>query len=301
MPVDQELIDVANGDMALATSLDHALPRAESMSSKIERWTVDPQSPCHLFKLPKELRLDIYELALEEQDTYLDRYGKPILRIPEPQWLLHELPKDTENPSPEHSSLKELGNIFHLLHGHLWCHTNLPSLGIDTHKLRPSAAPVEWRCIKDLQVTFTTEGLTAQWRDNARCLPGAFICMPSLNRVTSHFEDIAERFHILRDLAETAHSQWKFQLGGKRKGYCLKAHGSIKEYSWRGLWDTDLSFWPPMITPPVAYSRVNAPVGTIGGISRAEYIDTFVEFERRHRHKISGGFINHSFWDLIDL
>ncbi|KAM0342651.1 hypothetical protein ACHAPU_009381 [Fusarium lateritium] len=391
MPIEQELIDAANGNMILATSLDHALPREESMSSRIERWTVDSQSSSVLFKLPPELRLAIYELVFAEHDTYLDQHGKPLLSFAEPQWLLHELPEDTERPLPEHSSLKELDNIFYILpdvfvarqtrcnglgeelgwlspsvaprrfqhtellrtcrqvfieardtlmknatlrafhnslggcswlqwpvtvlhtHFHTWpisgikhmtryaanritslelhirtCHVDRSWFGIVTRR-------EEWRCIKDLRITFSTEGLDAGWKNKARCLPDAFICMPRLNRVTFHFEGLAERFHVLREMAKMAQSQWKFQLGGKMKGYCLEAQGSIKVYSWRGLCNTDDSFGADT---PEGWSTVNIPVGTMGGFSRAEYADAIVEC--RDRYKRSGVSINRPFSDLDD-
>ncbi|KAF4996054.1 hypothetical protein FGRMN_4716 [Fusarium graminum] len=374
----QELMDALNGDMFLATRLDAASPRTESMSSKIERWTVDTQSSCTLFKLPPELRLDIYDLALAEHDTYLDRYGERLLPVStQPQWLLHELPEDTEGPLPEHSSLKELDNIFYMVDGLVASTTREHGLGGGgTSWLSPSVTPrrfqhtellctcrrifIEardtlmknatlrafdncyggrnwlqwpvtelrtplysgryipgfknvtrswfhavtrqnaWRCIKDLHMTFSTKDLTADWKKNARCRPHVFIRMPSLNRVTFHFEGVAERFHVLRELAEMAQSQWKFRLSGKMKGHCLRAQGSIKVHSWRGLCDSDDSH-RTAYKPHGTWSTVNAPVGTIGGMSHAEYMDAFAGFERRHRSKSSDSSLNHSMWDLDDL
>ncbi|KAM0563723.1 hypothetical protein ACHAPJ_001455 [Fusarium lateritium] len=123
------------------TELDHFLSEKESMSSQAVRWTIDPQESSPLFNsLPPEIRTDIYRFALSEHDTNLDRQGNALVPIPEPQWLMCELPEDTHKPALSHSSLKDIPDVFHYFQDDKHPH-NFDDEDVVPKWLRPGAAP----------------------------------------------------------------------------------------------------------------------------------------------------------------
>ncbi|RSL43094.1 hypothetical protein CEP53_011858 [Fusarium sp. AF-6] len=90
-------------------SLEEIPSSARSMSTRAARWTIDPQDTSPLFdRFPPEIRQKIFSYALSEHDSHFDIQGQPRVGfpVPEPKWLVCELPADTFKPMPEHSSLE---------------------------------------------------------------------------------------------------------------------------------------------------------------------------------------------------
>lgn len=111
MEDDDDLVEMARGDLEFLQLLREIMPPNVSMSIQAARWTADPQDSCPLFaRFPSEIRQQIFSLALSEHDSHLDIHGRPRVRfpIPEPNWLVCELPASTSKPMPEHSSLENI-------------------------------------------------------------------------------------------------------------------------------------------------------------------------------------------------
>ncbi|EEU34144.1 uncharacterized protein NECHADRAFT_85713 [Fusarium vanettenii 77-13-4] len=108
---DDDLVEMANGDLEFLQLLREAMPREASMSIQATQWTIDPQDSCPLFaRFPFEIRQEIFSYALSEHDSHFDIHGQPRVGfpIPEPKWLVCDLPENTSKPMPEHSSLENI-------------------------------------------------------------------------------------------------------------------------------------------------------------------------------------------------
>ncbi|UPL01984.1 hypothetical protein LCI18_012918 [Fusarium solani-melongenae] len=111
MDPDQDLVELAGGDPLALKQLKEFLPETESMSTQATRWAIDPQDSCLLFtRFPPEIRREIFSHALSEHHSHFDIHGRPRVKfpIPEPNWLVYDLPEDTPKPMPEHSSLENV-------------------------------------------------------------------------------------------------------------------------------------------------------------------------------------------------
>lgn len=94
------------GDMA---SFSYVF-KSESLSNQITRWTIHQQELSPLFAvLPTEIRLQIFSMALTEEQVLIRSDEDPSHGIPEPNWLLRKLPDDTREPEREGSDLEEVG------------------------------------------------------------------------------------------------------------------------------------------------------------------------------------------------
>ncbi|KAI8654874.1 hypothetical protein NCS57_01234700 [Fusarium keratoplasticum] len=82
MDPDQDLVDLAGGDPLVLKQLKDILPATESM----------------------------------KHDSHFDIQGRPRLQfpIPEPKWLVCDLPENTSKPMPEHSSLESVDLCYYL-------------------------------------------------------------------------------------------------------------------------------------------------------------------------------------------
>ncbi|KAJ4156923.1 hypothetical protein NW754_008563 [Fusarium falciforme] len=69
-----------------------------------------------LHSLPPEIRQEIFSHALSEHDSHFDIQGRPRAQfpIPEPKWLVCDLPENTSKPTPEHSSLENVDLCYYL-------------------------------------------------------------------------------------------------------------------------------------------------------------------------------------------
>ncbi|KAJ4228913.1 hypothetical protein NW759_003633 [Fusarium solani] len=111
MDLDQELVDLAGGYNVVLQQLQEMLPTTESMSTQAARWIINPQASCPLFsRFPLEIRQEIFSHALSEHNSHFDIQGRPRMQspIPEPNWLVCDLPENASKPMLEHSSLENV-------------------------------------------------------------------------------------------------------------------------------------------------------------------------------------------------
>jgi hypothetical protein len=82
-------------------------PRAKSLTSQINSWSVDPQSPCPLYEtFPSEIRLLIFSYALTEDEVTLNRRGWALSAVTRPAWLIRQLSDEERGPEVGDADLK---------------------------------------------------------------------------------------------------------------------------------------------------------------------------------------------------
>ncbi|KAF4956643.1 hypothetical protein FSARC_11521 [Fusarium sarcochroum] len=140
--MNDDLAQTAGEDPDLVEELDHFLDQKGSMSSQAATWaTINPQKSSPFFNcLPPEIRIKIYRHALSEHDTYFDRQGHALVPIPEPRWLMCELPENTHKPALSHSSLKDITDVFHYFQDDKYPH-NFEYEDVVPKWIRPGTAP----------------------------------------------------------------------------------------------------------------------------------------------------------------
>ncbi|KAL2671200.1 hypothetical protein Neosp_013777 [[Neocosmospora] mangrovei] len=109
MDLDEDLVDLAGSNLWSLEELREVMPKTESMSTRATRWIIHPQDSCPLFtRFPSEIRQGIFSYALSEHNSHSDIKGQPRVQlpVPEPKWLVCDLPESTSKPMPEHSSLE---------------------------------------------------------------------------------------------------------------------------------------------------------------------------------------------------